>query len=593
MSLKKISKPAIIFISFVFVILLAIFNNYISIHRSLIIFYLVPVYLVVWYSGPIAGIFIALCSIVSWFLKDVAAIKDLYFHPFFFYFNMMARASFLFAIIYILTRLKSALVEIQKSEAWFSTTLNSIGDAVIATDIKGNIIFSNPVALKLTGWDKIESIGKSLEEIFNIVDEKTGKKAENPVDRVIRQGVVVGLANHTILIRKDGERLPIDDSAAPIKNENGGLIGVVLIFRDVSEQRRVRTALESSEESYRSIFESLNDGVIIRDIDTYDIISVNNKACEMFCYQKWEMPGLKVGDLSTNSSEYPVEKLKEFFNKAVNAESQLFEWLAKDKFGREFWVEINIKRAVIEGQSRILYVVRDITERKKAAEERDDFMNMVSHELRTPLSAIKESILIIREGKIGAINKKQQEMLNIGKNNIDRLTRLINRVLDFQKIDAGRMEFKFEENNINKIVKEVYNSMTPLAYKKGLKLNLILDDKLPLIKFDKDKVVGALTNIVSNAVKFTEKGDIAITTRPRDNFIQVSVKDAGCGIKEDDMPKLFKRFAQLKRKPGGTGLGLAISKEIIERHGGSIWVESELGRGSTFYFTLPVEKWRK
>jgi len=257
---------------------------------------------------------------------------------------------------------------------------------------------------------------------------------------------------------------------------------------------------------------------------------------------------------------------------------------------------------------------RDLTERKRAEgalEEamkvKSDFTSTVSHELRTPLTAIKEGIAIVLDGSAGVLNAEQKDFLSLAKRNVDRLARLINDVLDFQKLEAQKMVFNIQENDINELIKEVHNTMAPLTDKKGLGFVLKLGDGLPRVKFDRDRIVQVLTNLVNNAIKFTEKGSIAIASSRGDNVIQVSVKDTGPGIKEEDIGSLFQQFRQLEkiseRKTGGTGLGLAISKEIIEKHKGKIWAESppalpagrqageagEFGKGTTFQFILPVK----
>ena len=151
-----------------------------------------------------------------------------------------------------------------------------------------------------------------------------------------------------------------------------------------------------------------------------------------------------------------------------------------------------------------------------------------------------------------------------------------------------------QENDINEVINEVHKVMTPVVEEKGLDFKIKLDEKLPKIKFDKDKIIQVLTNIVNNAIKFTEKGSIMISVNEdkKSNTVDISVKDTGPGIKKEDLPRLFGRYEQLggpkERKWGGTGLGLAISKEIINRHNGKIWAESEFGKGTTFYLTLPV-----
>jgi signal transduction histidine kinase len=258
-------------------------------------------------------------------------------------------------------------------------------------------------------------------------------------------------------------------------------------------------------------------------------------------------------------------------------------------------------------QEATLNILEDLTEAKaklekeaKALEEalriKSDFTSTVSHELRTPLAAIKESISIVSDGTTGPIGQEQKEFLDMAKRNVDRLNRLINDILDFQKLEAGKIIFNMREDDINEAVSEAARTMAPLAQGKGLDLVIDLADNMPHVRFDRDRIMQVLTNLISNAIKFTEKGNITITTKIFSNVIEVSVEDTGTGVKEEDMPKLFQHFEQLEkgvnRKTGGTGLGLAISKGIIEQHRGKIWAESELGKGAILKFVLPIKERR-
>ena len=241
--------------------------------------------------------------------------------------------------------------------------------------------------------------------------------------------------------------------------------------------------------------------------------------------------------------------------------------------------------------------MRDITERKRVEklksniEMKSKFTSMASHELRSPLGVIKEGINLVLEGLAGNINDEQRDLLDTAKRNTDRLGRLINNILDFQKMDSGKMWFDIRENDINEVVLEVNKAMSLAAKEKGLDLAVDVDDSIPKIGLDRDKIIQVLTNLVSNAIKYTEKGNITISTKQEDNTVHVIVQDTGIGIKAEDMQKLFRAFEQLGRtrdKKGiGTGLGLAISKEIILAHKGKIWAESKPGKGSTFHFTIP------
>jgi len=257
-------------------------------------------------------------------------------------------------------------------------------------------------------------------------------------------------------------------------------------------------------------------------------------------------------------------------------------------------------KELTDAQEATLNILEDLTAAKKKVEEtmkvKSDFTSMVSHELRTPLTAIKEGIAIVLDGSTGTVNEEQREFLDLAKRNVDRLARLINDVLDFQKLEAGSMAFNIQENDINATVSDVHHMMLPSAQKKGLDLVLKIGEDLPAIRFDKDKTTQVLMNLVNNAVKFTDKGKVTIMTSKGENFIQVAVRDSGVGIKEGDLPKLFQKFVQLgdsnNRKTGGSGLGLAISKEIIEKQRGKIWAESKPGEGTTFYFLLPIRERR-
>jgi len=247
-----------------------------------------------------------------------------------------------------------------------------------------------------------------------------------------------------------------------------------------------------------------------------------------------------------------------------------------------------------------LNILEDLTESKRKLEEamriKSDFTSMVSHELRTPLGPIKEGVSIILDGLTGEINNEQRDLLTTVKRSAERLNRLVGNVLDFQKLESGMMPFNMKENDISDPVNEVYSAMVLVTKQKGLDFIVEFEPNLPKIKFDRDKIIQVLTNLVNNAIKFTEKGSIRINVKKEVNTVHVIVQDTGPGIGKEDFSKLFQSFQQLdlarEKKISGTGLGLAISKEIVMRHNGKIWVESEVGKGSAFHFLLPVQERR-
>ncbi len=367
---------------------------------------------------------------------------------------------------------------------------------------------------------------------------------------------------------------------------------------------------------YRTLIETMNDGLVSFDLDG-TIIFTNKRIGYMLGY---EDPNEFLGKVV----EFLVspEKVRIVREKIVTAKN--------DKTLSTYEIELVNKRGYLvpvllnqtpllnkQGQvDSLFWVVTDLSELKKAegllkeqmwALERankelkkidilkSDFLSMVSHELRTPLASIKEGVSLVIDGTTGPINENQKKFLDVAKRNIDRLTNLINNLLDLSKIESGKMELMKGAVDINIIVKEAIFTFENLATNKRLALTSELAPNLPKAYVDRDKTSEILANLVSNAIKFTNEGRILIRTsrfQPDPNYIEVSVEDAGIGIAEEDMPKLFQKFKQLEatitRKAGGSGLGLSICKQIVELHGGRIWVESEKGKGSKFKFTVPI-----
>lgn len=252
-------------------------------------------------------------------------------------------------------------------------------------------------------------------------------------------------------------------------------------------------------------------------------------------------------------------------------------------------------------QKAILEIFIDVTEQKEIEERlrelyqaKTEFTSMVSHELRTPLNAIKQGVGVVADGTAGQLNAEQKDFLELSKRNIDRLNRLINDVLKLSKLEAGKLDFALRQANLVPVIREVVKSQLKLAENKNLTLQVDFNqDKLMAI-IDEDRITQVLTNLINNAIKFTENGGIKVSLQEDQarQLVKVCVIDSGPGILPKDQALLFEKFRQLGglegRKTGGTGLGLAISKEIIEHHHGTIWVESEIGQGSKFCFTLPL-----
>lgn len=305
------------------------------------------------------------------------------------------------------------------------------------------------------------------------------------------------------------------------------------------------------------------------------------------------------------SGQHDEEFYRHLWQTVLDGKVWRSEIIDRRKDGTLFPMEIAIS-PVPDDNGNIEHFVaiqHDITERKQSDKAREQtieaksqFISMASHEVRTPLTAMKEGIRLVLEEVTGPLNRDQKELLDIAQRNLDRLARLINDLLDFQKLGSGKVDFDMQENDINLVVTEIAQTMRPLIKEKQLQLVTELDQSVPKIVFDKDRITQVLTNVVNNAIKFTEQGTITVTTDRRDNTVQVSVKDTGYGITNEDLPKLFREFEQLasskQRKTGGSGLGLAISRQIIKQHNAKIWAQSETGKGTTVHFVLPINERR-
>ncbi|MCJ7692956.1 MAG: ATP-binding protein [Sedimentisphaerales bacterium] len=355
-----------------------------------------------------------------------------------------------------------------------------------------------------------------------------------------------------------------------------------LLNKEIIERQQIEDALRSNEENLRKVITINPEGIIV--LDNNGIIIFANPAADALF-------GCKAKTLLGQNFEFPLA-----LDKATEIE------IVRQKANVAI-AEIHAVQIEWEKQNAYLVSLHNITERKNAEEKMQEaveikskFVSTASHELRTPLAALKEGIRLVLQEKTGNLNDKQKELLSIVKRNVDRLTRLINDVLDFQKLEAGKMKFDLRENDINEIARDVYDTMAPAVKSVGLDFLLSLQNDLPKVEFDGDKIAQVITNMVSNAMKFTEKGNITIATSKGENTIQVSVTDTGCGIKKQDLPRVFYEFEQLgqegERKTGGAGLGLTISKAIIEQHRGKIFGESEYNKGTTFHFVLPVKERR-
>ena len=259
---------------------------------------------------------------------------------------------------------------------------------------------------------------------------------------------------------------------------------------------------------------------------------------------------------------------------------------------------LNEKQRFISLKDYAYELERANKELRKIDDIKSEFVSVASHELRTPLAAIKNAVQLVLSGKAGEINENQAKFLSMAERNITRLTNILNDLLDLSRIESRKIDIRFEELNIRVPIEFVVSSLKPQADGRSIHLRTELPEQLPSVYGDREKVEQILTNLLGNAIKFTpEGGEIIVSASPLDpqeRRLAISIRDTGPGIPTDQLEKIFEKFHQvegsLHRSTGGTGLGLAITKGLVEANYGTVRVESEVGKGSTFTFTLPLSE---
>jgi PAS domain S-box-containing protein len=488
------------------------------------------------------------------------------------------------------------------------TTLASIGDGVIATDTEGQVRFMNTVAETLTGWNRDDALTKRVETVFRIVNENTRNPIELPIDWAIQKGRIANLIDPSILIARDGTEIPIEESGSLITDYEGRPTGAVLIFRDITERRRIEIEREASSRTSRQladIVESSDDAILSKDPDLR-ITSWNHAAEEMFGYTASEAIGQTVRIIIPESRWSEEEDVMQLIRGGRKVEHHETERRRKD--GTVIPVSVSISpvhgtAGVVVGASTI---VRDITrqraveeerEARRAAEEasraKDEFLAMLSHELRNPLSAINGWVALLKRGQVPP--ERVTHALEIIERNARRESQLVESLLDFSRIAANKLDLDMEGVDLSSLLEIVVDSMRPSAEAKGIMLDLTpVDDGSFVVIGDSDRLQQIFSNLLMNALKFTPRGGhVQVRLVQMGSQAQVQVIDDGEGIHADFLPYVFERFRQADpakgRAYGGLGLGLAIVRELADAHGATVTAESRgKGRGSTFKVTLPI-----
>ncbi len=491
---------------------------------------------------------------------------------------------------------KDSMHRLEKAEERYRDLFEKSQALIWTQDVNGVLQSLNPASADSLGYQTGEMKGRSLKDFIIPTERHTFPQY---LDRCRNQETSKGLLR---LYTKNGAtRFWMYQTSL---TEEGGDISVRCHALDVTESQQAERELERLSRRNELILESVGEGVY--GINLAGECSFVNPAALKFTGHSREELMKAVHTMHEilqpnreDGSPYPWEESPTYATlndgeiRRVKAETM---WR---KDGTRFPVDY-VVTPIVEDDERILGAVvtfQDVTERRAIEQMKNEFISIVSHELRTPLTSIRGSLGLLASGLLKKFPDKADKMLKIAVENTDRLVRLINDILDIERLESGKVTVEQQECDLAGLMLGASETMQAMANDNGVKL--VVEPFQTKVWADSDRCLQVLTNLLSNAIKFSNRdGEVklfveSVEDEGKGGWVKISVKDNGRGIPPEAVSKIFERFGQVdasdSREKGGTGLGLPICKTIVEQHGGMLWVESEVGKGSTFLFTLPTE----
>ncbi|HEY7396548.1 MAG TPA: PAS domain S-box protein [Gemmatimonadaceae bacterium] len=499
------------------------------------------------------------------------------------------------AFVRDITERRRAQARLRESEERFRLTIDNapIGMALVALD--GRFQRVNHVLCEITGYPAAELTRLSFQDITHPDDLATDVDAA----RRLAVGEIPRYQREKRYIRKDGSIVDIMLSTSILRDPDGSAVSYITQMEDITARKRAESALRLSEAKFSGIVSIAADAIIT--VDAQQRITIFNEGAErIFGYAKNEIIGRPLEQLIPE--RFRVVHRAHFARFAASSDAartmgERSEIFGLRKSGDEFPAEASIARVTAGNTTFFFVVLRDITTRKadeealkRAIVARDEVLGFVAHDLRNPLGAIlMQAALLERVGPDP--ERRDQKAKELIIRSAKRMNRLIQDLLDVATIEAGRLKLESTRVSASELVREAVEAQATHATAANVNLRLDVPYDVPAIWADRDRLLQVFENLVGNAIKFTPAGGrITVAAASQNTQVLFSVADTGAGIAQDSLAHIFDPFwqAATREQRLGAGLGLPITRGIVEAHGGELWVESQVGQGSTFFFTIPM-----
>ncbi len=463
------------------------------------------------------------------------------------------------------------------------------GDPILIFNAAGRLEAANVAAERLFGRGRAALQGHDLSLIVD-----AGSRQLPLTERlgVTHEGLAKGVLREMWARDSEDRRFPIDVVFRDLIQTGGTRIAAFV--RDVSERRAAQEALEKSERKFRLLVNGVTDHCLYMVDPQGIIIDWNVGAERLYGYTSGEVLGRSFGCLYPEA-ERTAGLAEQNLCRVLEQGRIEIEGLRVRKDGSQFWASVVVE-AIRDASGKVVSIAnvqRDFTERRRIEQLKDEFVSTVNHELRTPLTSIAGSLGLLAGGAGGALPAPAARLITIAHANCQRLIRLINDMLDVEKIQSGKMRFEIVPLRLGEVLQRAIDAMGGYATESGIGLELAVEDAVIGVRADQDRLIQVATNLISNAIKFSRPGGLVrVSVARAGRLARFGVHDCGPGIPDEFRSRIFSKFAQAdssdSRQKGGTGLGLVIAKEIVDRHGGRLWFESEPGKKTSFFVDLPL-----